>query len=87
MYEFGQRPQNINLPEVEEERNRLSSAKNDDVRPAYVRPQGPPAPSISQYANKGKENIPEIRITRPTFDMEQEGKDKDDAGCCKCVIM
>lgn len=87
MYEFSQRPQDINIPEVEEEQAQSSRAWNDDTRPAYVRPQRSPVPT-PHHANKGKENIPKIRITQPTFDMEQQqNKDKDDAGCCKCVIM
>jgi hypothetical protein len=86
MYEFGHRPQDANIPEAEEEQDRPGIGREDDTRPAYVRPQGSAAP-FSHYANKGKEGVPEIRITRPTFDMEQKGKDEDDAGCCKCVIM
>jgi hypothetical protein len=86
MYEFGQRPQDVNIPEVEEERGRPSNAKNDDTRPAYVpNPQASPTP-FSHYSNRGKEGVPQIKITRPTFD-EQVGKDEDDAGCCKCIIM
>jgi len=87
MYEFRQRPQDIDIPEVEEDQAQPGRAWNDDTRPAYVRSQRSPLPS-PHHANKGKESIPKIRITQPTFDMEQQqGKEKDDAGCCKCVIM
>lgn len=85
MYEFQHRLSDTIIPEVEEDRGRSSTAKNDDTRPAYVQPQGSPIP-VSRNANKGKERVPEIRVTRPTLDMELENA-KNDAGCCKCVIM
>jgi hypothetical protein len=95
MNEFGQRPQEISITEEEENGSRMSTFKEDDTRPAYIRPQPqpqpqPPAPAtapFSHYRSKGKDGIPEITITRPTFDSEQQGKDEEGAGCCKCVIM
>jgi hypothetical protein len=89
MNEFGQRPQDISIAEEEENHSRTSTFKEDDNRPAYVRPLPPQISSapFSHYANKGKDGIPAITITRPTSDMEREAQDEEDAGCCKCVIM
>lgn len=86
MNEFGQRPQDMSIAEEEEERGRPSFSRNDDTRPAYVRPSEPTP--FSRYTGKGNDVVPEIRITHPTFDTEQQGKDDEHAGCCaKCVIM
>ena len=82
MYEFGQRPQVTDIPEAEEVQS--STGKNDDLRPAYTRPRSH-SPPFSHYTRKGKEAVPEIKITHSTT--EQQGKGEDDAGCCKCVIM
>jgi hypothetical protein len=96
MDEFGQRPQDISIAEEEENGTRASTFKEDDIRPAYVRPPPPATTSttstpFSHYGGKGKSKskvgIPEITVTPPTFDTEREGKDDEGAGCCKCVIM
>lgn len=88
MNEFGQRPQDISIAEEEGNRSRTSTFREDDNRPAYVRPQQQQLSSapFSHYAHKGKDGIPAIMITRPTSDVEREAKDEG-AGCCKCVIM
>jgi hypothetical protein len=89
MSEFGQRPQDISIAEEEENRSRISTFREDDTRPAYVRPPPPQvsSPPFSHYASKGKDGIPAIMITRPTSDVEREAKEEEGAGCCKCVIM
>lgn len=89
MDEFGQLPTNVQDTSIAETlesadgRGRQSITKEDDPRPAYVRPPASPAP-FSQYAVPNKvEGVPNILVTRPTIDEQ----DENDAGCCKCVIM
>lgn len=90
MHEFGQRPRDVVITEEDgqEDQGRPSIVQNDDLRPAYVRPPKPESPvPFAQY--KGRDRVPEIRVTRPTFDEpEDKGGDEHAGGCCaKCVIM
>lgn len=94
MNELGQqnsRNPDMIIAEEDEETGRgreTSFATAEDTRPAYVRPREQHQVPLSQHDTEPK--VPMIRITHPTFDMEQDQVkyDEQHGGCCaKCVIM
>ncbi|KAF8895102.1 hypothetical protein BD779DRAFT_1668450 [Infundibulicybe gibba] len=94
MDEFGRHTNRI--PEELEQEPRearphlnISTAHDDTQLPTRHSPPPSPAP-FSDYAPTQKIQVPMVNGARPSTDVEmgkQEEEEKDDAGCCKCIIM